>query len=325
MLANWRGSKSGAARGKVGQRHHERLRNQLVDVREPLRVAAGAAVDARVERMARDAEPAERQPRDVARACRRARPSGRPASGPALPSSWAACGFGLRRAAWASAFGRRLLVRRPCLLLPSSDRSAAAAVRAWCSSPPATDTPRCGRRSPRRLSGRPAPRSVNVAGGPSFIFSSGLAAGGWLVPVSALGVGVLRRDGLPVLGACRRRRRSRPPVRCSSQSTRRCDSACRCRAPRKGTAFSFHVDRCSPASVTPLRGAGRQVDVLVELRERVIAALLEPRRVHRLRQPRAGGAVVAEHRDVLALSGAAWPRGSRRSRPSRTAAGLRDR
>ena len=43
-----------AAKSATGM--HERLRDQLVDVREPLRVAARAAIDARVERLARDAE-----------------------------------------------------------------------------------------------------------------------------------------------------------------------------------------------------------------------------------------------------------------------------
>jgi hypothetical protein len=47
--------------------------------------------------------------------------------------------------------------------------------------------------------------------------------------------------------------------------------------------------------------AGREIDVVAKLRERVISALLEPRRVHRLGQPLAGGAMVAEHRHVVAF------------------------
>ena len=51
---------------EVGKRHDERLRDQLVQIREPLRVAPRPPIDARLERAPRDAEPAEREPRHLA-------------------------------------------------------------------------------------------------------------------------------------------------------------------------------------------------------------------------------------------------------------------
>jgi uncharacterized membrane protein len=58
IVATCRGSNVEAAGREIGHGQHERLRNQLVDVRESLRVASLAAVDARIERLARDAESA---------------------------------------------------------------------------------------------------------------------------------------------------------------------------------------------------------------------------------------------------------------------------